>query len=335
MTGLRSRIKPRALIIGAGRRAELLWQSLDEGFTGPNVDGFVALEAAAGAAGATPERLGGRVIGMPGDLAAYAREHRIQEIVVALDRAEAALPEQDLIRCRMSGVTVTDSASFLERVTGQVKLDQLESSWLIFSPGFRRSRLRDLAKRATDILYSVLGLLLTVPLLPILALLIRLDSRGPVFYRQRRVGLNGRTFEIYKFRSMRQDAEADGKARFARKSDDRVTRLGHFLRQSRLDELPQFFNVLKGDMSMVGPRPERPEFTADLAEKLPHYENRHSVRPGITGWAQIHYPYAVTLDDARRKLEYDLFYVKNHSLFLDLVTLLLTVRIAAGGIGAR
>lgn len=335
LTGLRSRIKPRALILGAGERAELLWQTLGNGFAGPNVDGFVALEGANGSSTGSSKLPSQRVVGMPGDLAAYARKHRIQEIVVALDHASTALPEQDLILCRMEGIRVTDSASFLERVTGQVKLDLLESHWLIFSPGFRRGKLRGFAKRSTDILYASLGLFLTVPLLPILALLIKLDSPGPVFYRQRRVGLDNTTFDIYKFRSMRQDAEADGLARWAEMNDNRITKFGHFLRQSRLDELPQFFNVLKGDMSLVGPRPERPEFTNDLAEKLPHYQNRHTVRPGITGWAQIHYPYGATLEDACRKLEYDLYYVKNHSLFLDLITLLLTVRIAVGGVGAR
>lgn len=335
LTKLRERIKPRALVLGAGERAAMLWQTLGYGFMGPNVDGFVALEEAGGALARSPELPSQRILGMPGDLAAYAKEHRIQEIVVAVDKAKTALPEQELILCRMGGIQVTDGASFLERITGQVKLDLLETDWLIFSPGFRRGRLRDLAKRFTDILYSSVGLFLMVPLLPLLALLIKLDSSGPVFYRQRRVGLDGKTFEIYKFRSMRQDAEADGTARWAKKDDDRVTTFGHFLRRSRLDELPQFFNVLKGDMSLVGPRPERPEFTRDLEEMLPLYKNRHTVRPGITGWAQINYPYAATLDDARRKLEYDLYYVKNHSLFLDLITLLLTVRIAAGGVGAR
>lgn len=335
LTKLRSRIKPRALILGVGERAEILWQTLGQGFVGPSVDGFVALEAAGGKSVQTPTLPSQRVLGMPGDLLAYAREHRIQEIVVALDNPKTKLPEEDLILCRMDGIRVTDSASFLERVTGQVKLDLLESHWLIFSPGFHRGALHDLAKRGTDIFYSLLGLILLAPLLPILAFFIKVDSKGPVFYRQRRVGLDGKAFEIYKFRSMRKDAEADGRARWARKDDDRVTRFGHFLRQSRLDELPQFFNVLKGDMSLVGPRPERPEFTDDLAGKLPLYKNRHTVRPGITGWAQIHYPYGATLEDARRKLEYDLYYIKNHSLFLDLITLLLTVRIAVGGVGAR
>lgn len=335
LTGLRSRIKPRALVLGAGERAAFLWKTLGYGFMGPTVDGFVALDGPGLASPRSMELPVQRVVGMPGDLAAYAQQHRIQEIVVALDQEQATLPERDLILCRMGGIKVIDSASFLERVTGQVKLDLMDSHWLIFAPGFRRGRWRDLAKRATDILYSLLGLFLTIPLWPVLALLIKLDSRGPVFYRQRRVGLGGRIFEIYKFRSMRQDAEADGRARWAEQHDQRITRLGRFLRRTRLDELPQFLNVLRGDMSLVGPRPERPEFTEELATRLPLYDNRHSVRPGVTGWAQVHYPYGATLEDARRKLEYDLYYVKNHSLFLDLITLLLTVRIAIGGIGAR
>ncbi len=335
LTGLRSRIKPRALILGTGAKAETLWRAMDNGFHGPNVDGFVQLEksgASPTASGLLPAQ---RVLGMPSDLAAYVREHRIEEIVIALDKGSARLPEQDLIHCRMGGVTVTDSTSFAERVTGRVKLDLMESDWLIFAPGFRRGKLKGLTKRGTDLFYSALVLAATFPLLPIIALLVKLDSPGPVLYQQKRVGLEGQAFEIFKFRSMRTDAEADGKARWAQNDDDRITRFGHFLRLSRLDELPQLFNVLKGDMSMVGPRPERPEFTEELASALPLYQKRHTVRPGITGWAQINYPYGASIEDAREKLEYDLYYVKNYSLFLDLVTMIQTVRIAFGGIGAR
>ncbi|NJO38191.1 MAG: exopolysaccharide biosynthesis polyprenyl glycosylphosphotransferase [Rhizobiales bacterium] len=211
----------------------------------------------------------------------------------------------------------------------------MESDWLIFAPGFRRGWLRSLAKRGTDLIYSALILTAFLPLLPVIALLIKVDSPGPALYRQTRVGLHGKLFDIYKFRSMRADAEADGKARWARASDDRITRFGQFLRRSRLDELPQLFNVLKGDMSMVGPRPERPEFTENLAAILPLYAKRQSIRPGITGWAQINYRYGASIEDAREKLEYDLYYVKNYSLFLDLVTMIQTARIAFGGIGAR
>lgn len=337
LTGLRSRIKPRALVLGTGTRAEALWQALGHGFQGPSVDGFVELEGSAGSGTTVGRGLlpGKRIVGMPSDLAAYVRDRRIEEIVIALDNGSAHLPEQDLIHCRMGGVMVTDSASFAERVTGRVKLDLMDSDWLIFAPGFRRGWLRALAKRATDLLYSTLILLAALPLLPLIALMIKLDSPGPVLYRQWRVGLNGRPFEIYKFRSMRADAEADGKARWAVSADDRITRLGHILRRSRLDELPQLFNVLRGDMSMVGPRPERPEFTEELTETLPLYQKRHTVRPGLTGWAQINYPYGASIHDAREKLEYDLYYVKNHSLFLDLVTMIQTARIAFGGIGSR
>jgi sugar transferase (PEP-CTERM system associated) len=335
LTGLRSRIKPRALILGTGTKAEALWRTLGYGFHGPSVDGFVQLEglrAPAASAGMLPTQ---RVLGMPSDLATYVKDRRIDEIVIALDKGGARLPEQDLIHCRMDGITVTDSASFAERITGRVKLELMESDWLIFAPGFRRGRLRSLAKRGTDLIYSTLILAAALPLLPLIALLVKLDSPGPVLYRQRRVGLEGRIFEIYKFRSMRIDAEADGKARWARTGDDRITRFGHFLRRSRLDELPQLLNVLNGDMSMVGPRPERPEFTEELGAVLPLYNKRHTVRPGITGWAQINYPYGASIEDAKEKLEYDLYYVKNYSLFLDLMTIVLTARIAFGGIGAR
>jgi sugar transferase (PEP-CTERM system associated) len=335
LTGLRSRIKPRALILGAGQKAEALWRALGYGFLGPNIDGFIRLENV-GAPASTTDRLPSqRVLGMPGNLAAYVKAHRIDEIVIALDEGAGVLPEQDLIHCRMGGVAVTDSASFIERVAGRVKLELVEPQWLIFAPGFRRGWLRDALKRGADLAYSALILFLALPLLPVIVLAIKLDSPGPALYRQRRVGLDGRAFEIHKFRTMRADAEADGKARWAKADDDRVTRLGRFLRKSRLDELPQLWNVLKGDMSMVGPRPERPEFTAELAAKLPLYMERHSVRPGITGWAQINYPYGASIEDAREKLEFDLYYVKNHSLFLDLATMILTARIALGGVGAR
>lgn len=335
LTGLRSRIKPRALILGTGDKAETLWRALGCGFHGPSVDGFVHLEgsnAAPAGSGLLPPQ---RVFGMPSDLAAYAKDRRIEEIVIALDKGHARLPEQDLIHCRIGGVTVTDSASFAERITGRVKLDLMESDWLIFAPGFRRGALRNMAKCTTDLVYSTLILLAALPVLPVIALLVKLDTPGPVLYRQKRVGLDGSIFEIYKFRSMRVDAEADGKARWAQQADDRITRFGHILRRSRLDELPQLFNVLKGDMSMVGPRPERPEFIDELAAAMSLYPKRHSVRPGITGWAQINYPYGASIDDAREKLEYDLYYVKNYSLFLDLVTIVQTARIAFGGIGSR
>lgn len=335
LTGLRSRLKPRALVLGTGAKAETLWRALDHGFHGPNVDGFVHLDAthlSPAYAGFLPTQ---RILGMPSNLAAYVKDHRIEEIVIALDGDRSHLPEQDLIHCRMGGVAVTDSASFAERITGRVKLDLMESDWLIFAPGFRRGYLKGLAKRVTDLLYSTLILAATLPILPLIALFIKLDSPGPVLYRQKRFGLNGQIFEIYKFRSMRVDAEANGKAQWAKVADDRITRLGYFLRRSRLDELPQLFNVLRGDMSLVGPRPERPEFIEELATTLPLYRERHTVRPGLTGWAQINYPYGASIDDAREKLEYDLYYVKNYSLFLDLVTLIQTARIAFGGIGAR
>ena len=335
LTGLRSLFKPRALILGTGKRAETIWRALDFGFLGPNVDGFVQLESAGASQDASKLLSEQHILTMPSNLAAYAKERRIEEIVIALDDGGDRLPEQDLIHCRMNGITVTDGASFVERNTGRVKLDLTESRWLIFAPGFRRGWMRDIAKRTTDLVYSTLILAASLPLLPIISLLIKLDSSGPVLYRQKRVGLNGRIFEIYKFRSMRIDAEADGKARWARQEDDRITRLGHILRRSRLDELPQLYNVLKGDMSMVGPRPERPEFTTELATHLPHYMKRHSIRPGLTGWAQINYPYGASIEDAKEKLEFDLYYVKNHSLFLDLMTILQTARIALGGIGSR
>jgi sugar transferase (PEP-CTERM system associated) len=330
LTGLRQRIKPRALVLGAGPKASTLWRSLGEGFDGPALDGFIALQG--NGADALPM---GRVVGMPPSLAAYAAQHRIDEIVVAVDENDTRLPERDLILCRMAGIAITDSSSFVERETGRIKLDLLESRWLIFAPGFYRGLLRDVVKRLTDLSASGLLLLLTVPLFPLIALAIKLNSKGPVFYRQRRVGLHGRSFDIVKFRSMCADAEADGRAVWAAAGDCRVTAVGKFLRLSRLDELPQLINVLKGEMSIVGPRPERPQFVEQLSAELPFYMERHTVRPGITGWAQINYPYGASIEEAKAKLEYDLYYVKNHTWFLDIVTMFQTLRIALGGIGAR
>jgi sugar transferase (PEP-CTERM system associated) len=241
-----------------------------------------------------------------------------------------------LLRIKTTGVHVNDISSFLERETGRVDLDSVNPSWLIFSDGFSSGRrLSGIAKRLFDIAASAVLLALTLPVILLFALLIKLESRGPAFYRQERVGRYGVGFNLLKLRSMRVDAEAEGKAIWAAKNDPRVTRVGKFIRKVRIDELPQTWCVLKGDMSFVGPRPERPEFVSDLEKQLPYFAERHMVKPGITGWAQINYPYGASIEDSRQKLEYDLYYAKNYTPFLDLLILLQTIRVVIWPEGAR
>jgi len=245
------------------------------------------------------------------------------------------LPLRELLQCRLEGVQVTDLARFFERVHGFIPIESLKASWLIYGQGFRQDWLRTLIKRAFDILVSMLLLLATLPVFVVTAFLIAVESRGPIIYRQERVGLRGKTFSVLKFRSMRADAEADGKAHWAAVRDPRVTPFGSLLRRTRIDELPQLINVLRGEMSLVGPRPERPVFVGMLTEEIPFYGVRHSVKPGITGWAQVRYTYGANVAQAAKKLEYDLYYVKNHSLFLDVLILLSTIRVVILGEGAR
>ena len=259
----------------------------------------------------------------------------VSEVVLALEERRNSLPLADLLRIKTTGVHVNDFSSFIERETGRVDLDSVNPSWLIFSDGFSSGRaISSAAKRLFDIAASSLLLALSLPFIAVFALLVKLDSRGPAFFRQTRVGLYGQLFDVIKLRSMRTDAEAAG-AQFAQKDDPRVTRLGKFIRKTRIDELPQTWSVLKGEMSFVGPRPERPEFVSDLEEQLPFYAERHMVKPGITGWAQINYPYGANLEDSRHKLEYDLYYAKNYTPFLDLLILLQTLRVVLWHEGAR
>jgi sugar transferase (PEP-CTERM system associated) len=256
--------------------------------------------------------------------------------VLALEERRNALPLHDLLRIKTTGVAVHDFSSFLERETGRVDLDSLNPSWLIFSDGFSAGRrLSSLAKRLFDIVVSLALLIFSLPLIVIAAIAVKLESPGSAFYRQRRVGLYGQTFDVLKIRSMRIDAEVAGKAVWAQKDDPRVTRVGRIIRTLRIDEIPQAWSVLKGEMSFVGPRPERPQFVADLEARLPYYAERHVVKPGITGWAQINYPYGASIADAREKLEYDLYYAKNYTPFLDILILLQTARVVLWPDGAR
>jgi sugar transferase (PEP-CTERM system associated) len=278
--------------------------------------------------------LPGRLLEHPTALVEQARFLKADEIVVP-SRERSGLPVESLMECKLAGLTVTEFSSFWERQTGQIDLDAVSPSWLIFSDGFRTSWARTATKRAFDVIVAMVVLILTLPITVIAAIVIRFDSPGAIFYRQERVGANGRSFSILKFRSMRSDAEKDGVARWAQSNDSRVTRVGKFLRRTRIDELPQIINVLVGDMSFVGPRPERPVFVGNLKQKIPYYDVRHRVKPGITGWAQINYPYGASDEDAKAKLAYDLYYVKNGNLFLDAVVLFQTARVVLWQEGAR
>jgi sugar transferase (PEP-CTERM system associated) len=277
-----------------------------------------------------------RILRTEGSLLEVARKLQVNEIIVAVkERRGGVLPLRELLDCKLAGVKVCDLSTFFERVQGQVRVDSLKASWLIYGEGFRQGWMRTAVKRVFDIVCSLGLLILASPVMLFAALLIVLEDGAPVFYRQERVGLGGRLFKVTKFRSMRRDAERDGKPRWATANDDRVTRIGRIMRKTRIDELPQLFNVLRGDMSLVGPRPERPYFVDQLTQEIPFYAVRHSVKPGVTGWAQVRYQYGASVDDAINKLQYDLYYVKNHTLFLDTVVLFETVRVVLTGDGAH
>jgi sugar transferase (PEP-CTERM system associated) len=322
--------KRRVLILGAGPRAarvEALARTKGAGFV---IAGYVAMNDGPVAVAYSVNR---------SDIANLS-EHVLglgaSEVVLALEERRNALPLQDLLRVKTTGVHVNDLSSFLERETGRVDLDSVNPSWLIFSDGFSSGRrISSAGKRLFDLWASAFLLALAAPVIAVTALLVKLESKGPAFFRQRRVGLYGQPFEILKLRSMRQDAEVGGIAVWAQEDDPRITRVGSIIRKLRIDELPQAWSVLKGEMSFVGPRPERPQFVADLEARLPYYAERHMVKPGITGWAQINYPYGASIEDSRQKLEYDLYYAKNYTPFLDLLILLQTIRVVLYPEGAR
>jgi lipopolysaccharide/colanic/teichoic acid biosynthesis glycosyltransferase len=251
---------------------------------------------------------------------------RVDAVVVALEDRRDHLPTEELLHCRLTGITVLEREALYERITGKIAVEALRPSYLIFNPGFARSPQKELAKRALDVVFASLGLILTWPLMLATAIAVRLDSAGPILFTQERVGRDGRPFTLYKFRSMRADAEKQSGPVWATADDPRVTRCGRFLRKTRLDELPQLLNILGGSMSLVGPRPERPVFVEELSRQIPYYNQRHIVKPGLTGWAQINYPYGSTVEDALQKLQYDLFYIKNFSFLFDLSILFTTIK---------
>ncbi len=322
--------KRRIVVLGAGKRAErvrLLEQRKGSGFL---VVSYIAMNDGPQQ---IPDAINRSAIF---NLADFVVRMAASEVILALEERRNAIPMADLLRIKTTGVHVNDLSTFLERETGRVDLDTVNPSWLIFSDGFSAGqRLSGIAKRLFDIVASAALLVLTMPLILIGAILVKLDSKGPAFYRQRRVGLYGEEFQIIKLRTMRVDAEAATGAVWAEKDDPRITRVGYWLRKLRIDELPQTWVVLKGDMSFVGPRPERRQFVDDLVQHLRYYAERHMVKPGITGWAQINYPYGASIEDSRNKLEYDLYYAKNYSPFLDLLILLQTLRVILWPDGAR
>lgn len=324
-----SAFRRRVMVLGAGARAKRLLALSERPESGFVAVGFVAM----GTGGPIIETAIQR--SAIEDLQRHVANLGASEVVLALEERRNALPLKDLLRIKTLGVHVNDFSSFMERETGRVDLDTLNPSWLIFSDGFSSSRMLSSAfKRVFDICASLLLLLLSFPVIALFAALVKLDSRGPAFFRQTRVGLYGQPFTLIKLRSMRTDAEKDG-AQWAQKADPRITRIGGMIRKLRIDELPQVWTVLKGEMSFVGPRPEVPQFVDDLEDKLPYYAERHMVKPGITGWAQINYPYGASIEDSRHKLEYDLYYAKNYTPFLDLLILLQTLRVILWPEGAR
>ena len=322
----------RVLVLGTGPEARLVEASLTStNPLGMRLVGFYALEKMQETV-VSP----GRVIARAGPLEETVRQLGINEVIVAVRQQRGGvLPLRALLDCRLNGVQITDLPRYFERVHGQVPIESLKVSWLIYGQGFRQNVLRGFVKRCFDLAASAALIVVAAPLVLVAAALIAAEGGGPVIYRQERVGFRGRTFTVYKLRSMAQDAEKDGKAKWAAPNDSRVTRVGRLIRRTRIDELPQLLNVLKGEMSFVGPRPERPEFVAMLTEQIPFYAVRHSVKPGLTGWAQVRYSYGATVEQSVRKLEYDLYYVKNQTFLLDLVIMLETLRVVLLGEGAH
>lgn len=276
-----------------------------------------------------------RVVGSDISVVETTRRERADKLVISLAEKRGVLPLQEMLECKFSGIDVLDAPSFYEQLTGKLLIEHTKPSWFIFSDGFKKTPFRCFYKTAFDLLCAIVGLILCAPLLPLIALAIRIDSPGPVFFRQIRIGENGKPFNICKFRTMFRDAEKKTGAVWATKNDSRITRVGRFLRKTRLDELPQIFNVLKGDMSIVGPRPERPEFIKELSQIIPYYVARHAIKPGITGWAQIKYAYGASVEDAVEKLRYDLYYIKHCSLIFDLLIVMETIKVVIFGKGAR
>ena len=318
------KLEERVLFVGTGESAKkVARQILDQHDFAYRIIGFIDDDAS---------RIGERIVnpaivGTPADIDRLIHQHHIDRIVVGLSDRRGKLPVEELLRAKMAGIRVEDVTTTYERVTGKILLDDLRPSWLIFSDGFRVSRLTRMMKRTIDLTLSLMMAIVALPLMALTALIIWFDDGRPVLYRQERVGENGRTFVLSKFRSMRKDAEKGGTPIWAKDGDDRITRVGRLIRMTRLDELPQLWNVVRGDMSFVGPRPERPFFVEQLSRQIPFYQQRHAVKPGLTGWAQVKYRYGSSLEDAMEKLRYDLYYIKHLSVIFDLTIVFDTVKV--------
>jgi len=331
-SGLLPMFARRTLVLGTGAEAAAVEQSIGQLGQSIRFLGYFAAKKSE----ATHQVPTNRVLPGGADLVDAARRHKVDDIIVAVrERRGGVLPLRELLDCKLLGVRVLDLSSYYERTVGQLRLDSLHASWLIFGDGFRQGLTRALVKRLFDLAAATVLLVLASPVMLVTAAVVALESGFPILYRQERVGQGGRLFNVVKFRSMRRDAEIDGKPRWAVNNDDRVTKTGRIIRKLRIDELPQLINVLRGDMSLVGPRPERPYFVDQLAREIPYYAVRHSVKPGVTGWAQVRYKYSSSLDDAVQKLQFDLYYVKNHTLFLDIVILFETIGVVLTGKGAQ
>ena len=324
----------RVLILGVGSDAVAVKETLERSRTpGLSVVGFYTPFADQAIDAAVPAH---RILPADRSIGETTGQHNVSEIVIAMrERRGGALPLTELLNCKLKGVKVTDLSSFFEQYKSRVRIDLLRESWFIFGDGFRQGKFRMFVKRTFDIAASSVLLILGSPVMLIAAIAVKLESPGPVIYRQERVGLGGRTFNIMKFRSMRNDAEKDGKPQWAQAGDSRVTKVGRFMRLTRIDELPQLINVLAGQMSLVGPRPERPYFVDQLVQQVPFYAARHSVKPGVTGWAQVKHKYGASVTDSSDKLEYDLYYVKNHTLRFDILVLFYSVRVVLFAEGSR
>jgi len=319
-------IGEKILVVGTGQTAldtaEAVWERRDAGY---RIVGFVSEN------GAKPKQKLGRseIIGRAIDLEGIIRNENIDRVVIAVRERRGAFPTEALLKMSLAGeVSIEECTSFFERITGKVHVDMLRPSWLIFASRRRGSPMRLLIREVVHRGLALFGFMVSLPIALLTAIVIKLESSGPIFYKQERVGKNGRIFNVIKFRSMRIDAEADGMPIWASSDDGRATRVGKIIRKTRIDEIPQFWNILKGEMNFVGPRPERPHFVKQLAIEVPFYEHRHLVAPGLTGWAQIKYPYGASVDDAIQKLQYDLYYIKNQSLALETVK---TVLFGRGG----
>jgi len=324
-------MRQRVLVYGSGPRARLVGRALQHSDPNVNLVGYYASPNES-----SEETPAFGLLSSGKSLTDIVQQERVDEIVVALsERRGGSMPLRELLDCKLNGVRVVDMATHFEKTMGQIRRDTVSAGWLIFGEGFEQGLLRSSVKRLFDIVCACVLILITWPIMLITAIFIKMESPGSVLYLQERVGLNGRLFNVVKFRSMCTNAEKDGQPRWAAAGDTRVTRVGRTIRKLRIDELPQLFSVLKGDMSLVGPRPERPFFVDQLTRELPYYAVRHSVKPGVTGWAQVRYHYGASVEDAAEKLQYDLYYVKNHTLFLDLVVLFETVGVVLLGKGAQ